>query len=67
MEVKNMPEKQQPIVALNHPARPKKSKLRPQRNTLVLTLKKNDLEQVYIVCGKTDYRPAQWHCRTGRI
>ena len=39
-----MPEKQQPIVALNHPARPKKPKLRPQRNTLVLSLKKNDLE-----------------------
>ena len=39
-----MPEKQQPIVALNHPARPKKPKLRPQRNTLVLSLKKYDLE-----------------------
>ncbi|WP_251717900.1 hypothetical protein [Lactobacillus agrestimuris] len=39
-----MPEKQQPIVALNHTARPKKPKLRPQRNTLVLSLKKNDLE-----------------------
>ena len=34
-----MLEKQQPIVALNHPVRPKKT--RPPRN---LSLKKNDLE-----------------------
>ena len=39
-----MPEKQQPIVTLNHPARPKKPKLCQQRNTLLLNLKKNDLE-----------------------
>ena len=39
-----MLEKQQHIVELNHPARLKKPKLRPQRNTLVLSLKKNDLE-----------------------
>lgn len=42
MEVKNMIEKQQPIVALNHPVRPKKT--RPPRNNLLLSLKKNDLE-----------------------
>ena len=37
-----MLEKQQPIVALNHPVRPKKT--RPPRNNLLLSLKKNDLE-----------------------
>lgn len=37
-----MIEKQQPIVALNHPVRPKKT--RPTRNNLLLSLKKNDLE-----------------------
>ncbi|MBP2058700.1 hypothetical protein J2Z60_001889 [Lactobacillus colini] len=37
-----MIEKQQPIVALNHPVRSKKT--RPPRNNLLLTLKKNDLE-----------------------
>ena len=42
MEAKNMIEKQQPIVALNHPVRPKKT--RPTRNNLLLGLKKNDLE-----------------------
>lgn len=37
-----MLEKQQPIVALNHPTRPKKT--HPPRNNLLLSLKKNDLE-----------------------
>lgn len=37
-----MLEKQQPIVALNHPQRPKK--FRPSRSSLVLALKKDDLE-----------------------
>ncbi|QQP28310.1 hypothetical protein [Lactobacillus ultunensis] len=37
-----MLEKRQPIVALNHPARPKMN--RPSRNNLLLSLKKNDLE-----------------------
>lgn len=37
-----MIEKQHPIVALNHPTRPKKT--RPPRNNLLLSLKKNDLE-----------------------
>ncbi len=32
----------QPIVALDHPIRPKKT--RPPRNTLLLSLKKKDLE-----------------------
>lgn len=32
----------QPIVALNHPVKPKRS--RPPRNHLLLSLKKNDLE-----------------------
>ena len=40
-----MLEKQQPIVALNHTVRPKKTKSHPQRNTLLLSLKKNDLER----------------------
>ncbi|WP_035505404.1 hypothetical protein, partial [Lactobacillus helveticus] len=38
----NMLEKQQSIVALDHPKRPKKA--RPPRNNLMLSLKKNDLE-----------------------
>ncbi|EEJ59769.1 hypothetical protein HMPREF0528_1156 [Lactobacillus johnsonii ATCC 33200] len=38
----HMLEKQQPIVALNHPIIPKKT--RPLRNNLLLSLKKNDLE-----------------------
>lgn len=42
MEVKNMIEKQQPIVALGHSSKPKKA--RPPRNNLLLSLKKNDLE-----------------------
>jgi hypothetical protein len=37
-----MLEKQQPIVALNHTQRPKK--IRPSRSSLVLALKKDDLE-----------------------
>ncbi|WP_186822728.1 hypothetical protein [Lactobacillus taiwanensis] len=37
-----MIEKQQPIVALNHPVRAKK--IHPPRNNLLLSLKKNDLE-----------------------
>lgn len=37
-----MPEKQQPIVALNHPQRSKK--ILPSRSSLVLALKKDDLE-----------------------
>ena len=37
-----MLEKQQPIVVLNHPVRPKKT--RPPRNNLLLSLKKNYLE-----------------------
>ena len=37
-----MLEKQRPIVALNHPVRPKKT--RPPCNNLLLSLKKNDLE-----------------------
>lgn len=37
-----MTEKQHPIVALNHPVRPKKT--RPPQNNLLLSLKKNDLE-----------------------
>ena len=32
----------QPIVALNHPVKPKRS--RPPRNNLLLSLKKDDLE-----------------------
>lgn len=42
MEVKNMIEKQQPIVALGRSSKPKKA--RPPRNNLLLSLKKNDLE-----------------------
>lgn len=41
MEVRIMLEKQQ-IVALNHPVKPKK--MRPTRNNLLLSLKKNGLE-----------------------
>ncbi|MDY0991604.1 hypothetical protein VKX94_06065 [Lactobacillus helveticus] len=37
-----MLENQHSIVALDHPKRPKKS--RPPRNSLMLSLKKNDLE-----------------------
>ena len=37
-----MIEKQQPIVALDHPQKPKKT--RPPRNNLMLSLKKNNLE-----------------------
>ena len=37
-----MLEKQQPIVAQNHPQRPKN--IRPSRSSLVLALKKDDLE-----------------------
>ena len=37
-----MLEKQQPIVALDHPQKPKKT--RPPRNNLMLSLKKNNLE-----------------------
>lgn len=37
-----MIKKQQPIVALGHSSKPKKA--RPQRNNLLLSLKKNDLE-----------------------
>lgn len=37
-----MPEKQQSIVAPNHPQRSKK--IRPSRSSLVLALKKDDLE-----------------------
>lgn len=37
-----MLEKQQPIMALNHPTRPKKT--RSPRNNLLLSLKRNDLE-----------------------
>ena len=42
MEVTNMTEKQQPIVALGHSTKPKKA--RPPRNNLLLNLKKDDLE-----------------------
>ena len=35
-----MLEKQQPIVALDHPQKPKKT--RPPRNNLMLSLKKNN-------------------------
>ena len=42
MEVTNMIEKQQPIVALGHLTKPKKA--RPPRNNLLLNLKKDDLE-----------------------
>lgn len=42
MEVTNMIEKQQPIVALGHSTKPKKA--RPLRNNLLLNLKKDDLE-----------------------
>ena len=42
MEVTNMIEKQQPIVALRHSTKPKKA--RPPRNNLLLSLKKDDLE-----------------------
>ncbi len=42
MEVTNMIEKQQPIVALGHSTKPKKA--RPPRNNLLLNLKKDDLE-----------------------
>ena len=37
-----MLEKQQPIMALDHPHKPKKT--RPPRNNLMLSLKKNNLE-----------------------
>ena len=37
-----MLEKQQPIVVLDHPQKPKKT--RPPRNNLLLGLKKNNLE-----------------------
>lgn len=37
-----MIEKQQPIVALDHPVKPKRT--RPPRNNLLLSLKKDDLE-----------------------
>ena len=37
-----MIEKQQPIVALGHSTKPKKT--RPPRNNLLFNLKKNDLE-----------------------
>ena len=42
MEVTNMIEKQQPIVALGHSTKPKKA--RPPRNNLLLNLKKDELE-----------------------
>ena len=42
MEVKNMTEKQQPIVALRNSTKTKKA--RPPRNNLLFSLKKNDLE-----------------------
>lgn len=42
MEVTNMIEKQQPIVALGHSTKPKKA--RPPRNNLLPNLKKDDLE-----------------------
>lgn len=42
MEVTNMIEKQQPIVALGHSTKPIKA--RPPRNNLLLNLKKDDLE-----------------------
>ena len=42
MEVTNMIEKQQPIVALGHST--KRKKARPPRNNLLLSLKKDDLE-----------------------
>ena len=42
MEVTNMIEKQQPIVALGHSTKPKMA--RPPRNNLLLNLKKDDLE-----------------------
>ena len=42
MEVKNIIEKQQPIVALGHSTKPKKA--RPPRNNLLFNLKKDDLE-----------------------
>ena len=42
MEVTNMIEKQQSIVALGHSTKPKKA--RPPRNNLLLNLKKDDLE-----------------------
>ncbi|EEJ71235.1 hypothetical protein HMPREF0548_1892 [Lactobacillus ultunensis DSM 16047] len=48
MEVNHMLEKQQPIVALNHPTRPKKTQ--PPRNNLLLSLKKNDLELNFYSC-----------------
>ena len=54
-----MLEKQQPIVALDHPQKPKKT--RPPRNNLMLSLKKNNLElNLYSSldpdCGRTDMR-----------
>ena len=42
MEVKNIIEKQQPIVALGQSSKHKKA--RTPRNNLLLSLKKNDLE-----------------------
>ena len=42
-----MLEKQQPIVALDHPQKPKKT--RPPRNNLMLSLKKIILNSIYIV------------------
>ena len=42
MEVTNMIEKQQPVVALGQSTKPKKA--RPPRNNLLLNLKKDDLE-----------------------
>ena len=38
-----MLEKQNPIVALDHPQKPKKT--RPPRNNLMLSFKKNNLER----------------------
>ena len=54
-----MLEKQQPIVALDHPQKPKKT--RPPRNNLMLSLKRIILNSIYIVsliliCGRTDMR-----------
>ena len=51
MEVKNIIEKQQPIVALGHSTKPKKA--RPPRNNLLLSLKKNDLELNFYVKSST--------------
>ena len=48
-----MLEKQQPIVALDHPQKPKKT--RPPRNNLMLRLNLELIPSI-LICGRTDMR-----------